>query len=221
MARPSSAPGATHSLEWVVGLEPLPTPVGDDHPEILLLLAGGVVDFHLGPPGALLERAAQHLHDALAKAERDGAQRPTSIRVRSAQLAAALGASEPPLPTIACAATPEIDAAVAEMASRLAHDEPSYLSVDIEPKHVAAFFAAAARLYRAAPWSSLPSGTRVLDTDALGAQGAVASLVGRTAAQFSVITAAGPVHVSNRRVGEDGYQAVLAWLEPGHSPTPR
>ena len=37
----------------------------------------------------------------------------------------------------------------------------------------------------------------------------------------SVITAAGPVHVSNRLVGEDGYQAVLAWLESGHSPTPR
>ena len=29
----------------------------------------------------------------------------------------------------------------------------------------------------------------------------------------SVITTSGPVHVSNRTVGEDGYQALRAWLE--------
>lgn len=29
----------------------------------------------------------------------------------------------------------------------------------------------------------------------------------------SVITSAGPVHVSNRTVGDDGYEALLGWLE--------
>lgn len=148
--------------EWVGGLVQVPAYATEDgapyRPEALFWLdaTGAVCAAEVGKPGELAALAADILEQTISKLTERGVHAPTQVRVCSKSLAAALRAALPSL-RIVCAATPEIDELVDMMREQLSEDavaEQSYLSGETQVANMSALFAAAAALYRAAPWQS-------------------------------------------------------------------
>ncbi len=185
-ARRTTAAGT----EWVGGIVAMPAYVTGEgepyRPQMLLwMIPGGPV---LGTTmekaaDALLETASERLRSAIEAPMVPGAQPPARVRVASPELADALR-STGATPEIVCAPTPELDDVVASMRQHLAGDaetEQSYLGSDVGPDAVAAFFRAAAALYRAKPWMAIPDDTSILalTVEKLGVRDAVVSVIGQ------------------------------------------
>lgn len=192
-----SRAAASHGPEeWVVGRVTLPVYVADADPfrpdMIFCLCSAGIIGATAVPPEIDDEQAAAEVL-AFARAPKVGPPRtPERIRVASPSFRDALAKSFGAGVAITLAATPEIDALaerfVADMpsfhAGDVASDErgPSYLSGGrIDPALVRGLFEAAARLYRAAPWTIVPSDTDLLTIDipSLGAEGLCVSIIGQ------------------------------------------
>ncbi len=150
---------------WIVGIATMPAYVIGEgepqRPEILLWVDQktlAIVGSQLDRPGTLLGQASAHL-DAVTKKPMFGPPRtPTRLRVASPELVQALRAGHPSLDVV-CAPTPEIDEVMRTMGEMMAegHDgEHAWLLPDVAPEVYAAFFAAAAALYRAKPWKVIP-----------------------------------------------------------------
>ncbi|MEZ4364378.1 MAG: hypothetical protein R3B48_29655, partial [Kofleriaceae bacterium] len=107
---------------------------------------------------------------------------PDRVRVASLELAVTLRAGQPGMEVV-IAATPEIDAVFAAMRQGMSGQgrERSYLSPEVGPAAVASFFRAAAALFRAKPWETVPSDHSLFSVsiEQLGVVDAAVSVIGQ------------------------------------------
>lgn len=152
-------------VEWLGGIVSLPSFVTGEgepyRPEALLWAdsKGTVIGTTMGKPGELLALAAESLRETIVRPMFGRPQLPERVRVASSALADALRAGHSGL-EIVCAPTPELDSFVSALLEKMDggdEDERSYLSSELEPAAVGAFFRASAGLYRAKPWTVVPS----------------------------------------------------------------
>jgi len=193
-ARRTTAAGT----EWVGGIVAMPAYVTGEgepyRPQMLLWMIprGPVLGTTMEKAeGPLLQTAGERLRAAIEAPMVPGAPPPVRVRVASAELADALRRTRPAL-EIVCAPTPELDDVIASMRQHLdggAETEQSYLDSDVGPDAVAAFFRAAAALYRAKPWKVVPDDTSILalTIEKLGIENAVVSVIGQMGQSHGVI----------------------------------
>lgn len=91
-----------------------------------------------------------------------------------------------------CAPTPELDALVIALREKFAQrsdHEVSYLAAGASAEAMAAFFDAAADLYRAAPWCAIASDQHLLGVsiEALGLKHAVLSVIGQLGKSSGIV----------------------------------
>jgi hypothetical protein len=183
----TSAPES--DVEWLGGLVKVPAYVAGDgepyRPEALFFLDenGVVLCSQVAKLDLLLSAAAQSLRDTIGQPLFGHKRTPTAIRVASDALARELKAGCPDL-DVRCAPTPELDtlmAALREKFEQRSEHEQSYLAAGASPVAMAAFFDAAAELYRAAPWEIIASDQHLLDVsiESLGLKHAVLSVIGQ------------------------------------------
>lgn len=157
-----------------------------DRPEALFWLSddGAVLGHLLDERGALLHKAAASLADTIKRPLVGKAHAPARVRVASRELAQVLRAAHGGI-EIVCAPTPELNDVVESLRDQLEEDieaVPPYLSPEIGPALVAAFFRAAAALFRAQPWQHLPSDDAAfaVTLEELDVRDAILSIIGRT-----------------------------------------
>src|SRR5690606_95075 len=176
-------------IEWVGGIDAMPAYVTGEgeryRPETLFWMSaeGAVLGHTVGKPGELVELACESLRSTIEQPMFGQPHAPDRVRVASPELAEALRAGQPDLDVV-CAPTPEIDALFAAMRERMnegAEIEHSYLSPDVGPAAVAAFFRAAAALFRAKPWKTVPSDQSLLSVsiEKLGVTDMALSVIGQ------------------------------------------
>jgi hypothetical protein len=118
-----------------------------------------VLGHAVAKPRELIGLACESLRSTIGRPMLGRPHAPERVRVASPELAEALRAGQSRVEVV-CAPTPEIDAVLAAMRERMtdeAETEPSYLSPEVDPAAVAAFFRTAAALFRAKPWKTVPS----------------------------------------------------------------
>jgi hypothetical protein len=175
--------------EWVGGVISLPGWVGAeddrDRPEALFWLSdeGAVLGHVLGERGTLLHMAAEHLRDTIQRPLVEKTRAPARVRVASATLAQVLRKGHAGL-EIVCAPTPELDEVVEDLRDQIEEDidaVPPYLSPEVGPRTVGAFFQAAAALFRAQPWKHLRSDDAVfaVTVERLGVRDAILAVIGQ------------------------------------------
>jgi hypothetical protein len=176
-------------IEWVGGVVSMPAYVtGEGEPyrrETLLWMSpdGAILGHAVGRPGEVVAIAAQSLHDTIAHPMVGRPRPPERVRVASNDLAAALRAAVAGLEVV-CAPTPELDEAFASMCESMsdpADVEQTYLSPDVGPEAMSAFFRAAARLFRAKPWTIVPGDDALLSVTiaSLDVRDAAVSVIGQ------------------------------------------
>jgi hypothetical protein len=181
------------TLEWTGGLLALPGHITGEgtpfRPEALLWLDEQelVLESTLGRPGEVLDQACASLAAAIESAGRA----PQRLRVAHAELAARLRAGYPRIEVI-CAATPEVDAAfeaLCEAMTEPADAHQSYLSDDVGPDAMASLFRAAAALYRAEPWATVPDDQALIafSIPQLDVHDAVVSVIGQMGQSFGLV----------------------------------
>ncbi len=152
-------------VEWVGGMAQMPAFIADEgepfRPEVLFWLSadGAIVGSMVASPAELLELACANLREAIAEPAWGKPHAPTHLRVESPELAAVLRAGFPDI-EILCAPTPETVSVIEGMREHMLSmedEDPSWLSPNVEPEAVAAFFRAAAALYRMQPWQHVPA----------------------------------------------------------------
>jgi hypothetical protein len=175
--------------EWIGGLVSMPAYVTDDgepyRPEALFWMGaeGAVLGHTLGKPGELVAFAADSLRNTLERPMVGDAHTPARVRVASPELAEALRAGHTGL-DIVCAPTPEIDEVFELLHEKIDADAghaQSYLSSEIGPDAIGAFFRSAAGLFRAKPWKLIPSDQDLLSVtiEELGIRDAALSVIGQ------------------------------------------
>jgi hypothetical protein len=176
-------------IDWVGGIVALPAYVTGEgapyRPETLFWMSaeGAVLGHTVGKPGELVELACESLRTTIAHPVFGRPHAPDRVRVASPKLAEALRAGQPDLQVV-CAPTPEIDALLAAMREGMSDDakiKQSYLSSDMGPGAVGAFFRAAAALFRAKPWKTVPSDQSLFSVsiEKLGVTDAALSVIGQ------------------------------------------
>jgi hypothetical protein len=201
-SKPSRAVAAPSGAEeWVVGRISLPVYVTDADPfrpdMILCASPASILGSQVVAPEAGDDEVAGQVL-AFSRAPLVGPPRtPQRIRVASPALRDALARRFGAGVAITLAPTPEIDA----LAERFVEDVlspssgsdsahgPSYLSGGrIDPALAGAFFTAAARLYRAEPWTIVPSDSDLIrvDSPSLGAEGLRVSVIGQMRESFGL-----------------------------------
>jgi hypothetical protein len=208
------------TIEWIGGIALMPafvTGEGEPYrPEVLFwmdsdgLIQGSAVD----KPGTLLPQAGARLGEAI-NTPLCGGGKPRRIRVASPELAAVLREAHPHL-DIACAPTPELDAMLAQMRATLGNEgtQPqSYLSPGIGAEKVAAFFQAAAELFRAQPWKVVPDDQSLIEVsiEALDVRGAVICIIGQMGESFGFLLFPGAAEL-------DAYIEAAGASKPGPDP---
>ena len=202
----------TVESEWIGGLVQVPAYATGDgapyRPEALFWLdaSGTVCAAQVAKPGELLSLAAEILQETIVKMKAEGtlatrpAGGPTRVRVASAQLAAALRQAMPALEVV-CAATPEVDALLDQMREQFSEDavlEQTYLSEEADVAGMSELFAAAAALYRAAPWESalVDHAYLFVTIKQLDLHGAVLALTGKPGHSPGIVLLASLAHYS-------------------------
>lgn len=191
----------TNGIEWIGGTVALPAYVTGEgepyRPEALSWMGadGAILGSTVAKPGELLPLASASLQRAIEEPMYGSPHRPTRVRVGSAELAAALRAGHPGLDVV-CAPTPELDEMLALMREKMAEDgatEQSYLSPEITPEAMGAFFEAAAALFRAEPWTVVPDDQSLFSVaiEQLGVHDAAISVIGQMGQNFGLILFAG------------------------------
>jgi hypothetical protein len=188
-------------IEWVGGIVAMPAYVTGEgepyRPETLLWMGaeGAVLGHTVGKPGEVVELACESLRSTIEQPMFGRPHAPDRVRVASPALAEALRAGQPDLEVV-CAPTPEIDAILAAMRERMNDDaetEQSYLSPDVGPAAVAAFFRAAAALFRAKPWKTVPSDQSLFSVsiEKLGVTDAALSVIGQMGQSLGLVLFSG------------------------------
>jgi len=209
-------------IEWVGGIVAMPAYVTGEgepyRPETLLWMSaeGAVLGHTVGKPGELVELACASLRSTIEQPMFGRPHAPDRVRVASPELAEALRAGQPDLEVV-CGPTPEIDAVFAAMRERMNDDaetEQSYLSPDVGPGAVGAFFRAAAALFRAKPWKTVPSDQSLfaVSIETLGVTDAALSVIGLMGQSLGLILFS----------GNDDFEAYLEAadaMEHGDEPT--
>jgi hypothetical protein len=152
---------------------------------------GAVLGHAVGRPGELLVLACESLQSAIEQPMYGRPHTPDRVRVASPELAEALRAGQSRIEVV-CAPTPEIDAVFATMRERMGNDaalEQSYLEPDIGPAAMAAFFRAAAGLFRSKPWKTVPSDQSLFSVtiEKLGVSGVAVSVMGQMGQSLGLI----------------------------------
>lgn len=188
-------------IEWVGGIVRLPSPVTGEgapyHPEVLVWTgpSGAVLGHLMGKPGALATLACESLRSTITKPLVGQPHAPDRVRVASPELAEALRAGSSQI-EIVCAPTPEIDKFAEAMRKGMSAPpeiEQSYLSPTIPPSAIAAFFRAAAALFRAKPWQIVPSDQDLFSVtiESLGLSNAALSVIGQMGQSLGLIVFSG------------------------------
>lgn len=195
----ATAPALRSREEWIGGSFSMPAFVLEGEtpyrPEGIVWITeeGLIVGTNLVPPGEI-GGAAVRSFDASTLAPMVGRPRvPGRVRVASTAIAEALRARLGADVEVRVAPTPELDGIVAQLRERLWAEEPeeppSYLVGGIDAPAVAAFFRAAAALYRTAPWKSVPGDMDIvaLTIPSLGVRDVVVSVIGRAGESYGVL----------------------------------
>lgn len=188
-------------VEWVGAIISTPAYVtgeGDPYrPELILWMGPNrtVLGTELEKPGELLGRACESLRNTMVRPLIGRPHVPERVRVASPQLAEALRAGHPEI-EIVLAPTPEIDELLEGMRESMhegAAEEQTFLGPGIEPDAMAAFFRAAAALYRAKPWKTVPSDESLFSVtiEELGLHEVVMSIIGQRGESLGFILFAG------------------------------
>lgn len=157
--------------EWSCGVIALPAYVtGEDpayRPEVIVWAGarGEVLAYEMKPAADALVALVESFEWATTAPMAGRPRVPARVRVESPGLAKSLGAALAGKTRVVCAPTPDIDAVVGGMHEFMAlhpQSAPSYLGGGVDAEAVAAFFDAAAALFRAAPWKLIPGDTRPL-----------------------------------------------------------
>lgn len=154
-----------NAIDWVGGIVPPPVYVAGGgepfQPSALTWLGieGLVVGFDVDWRDALIVRVGESLQRAIDRPMAGPSQAPTRVHVDSPKIAETLRHGHPGI-EFACAPTPEIDqefAATIEKMEAEAVKEASYLTASVRPDVTAGFLGAAAELFQAEPWTTVPS----------------------------------------------------------------
>lgn len=182
--------------EWVGGLISMPAYVTGEgepyRPEALFWIGadGAVLGHAVGRPGQVVDLACESLRTAIARPLTGRPHAPARVRVASPDLADALRSGHPAV-QIVCAPTPEIDALFAAMRDGIGDGEgdQSYLSPGVGPAAVAAFFRAAAALFRAEPWKTVPDDQSLFSVtiEKLGVRDAALSVIGQMGQNLGLV----------------------------------
>lgn len=198
---PMSAKKERTEVEWVGGLVSMPAYVTGEgepyRPEALLWMGaeGAVLGHTVGKPGELVGLVSDSLRTTIERPMFGQPHAPQRVRVASPELAAALRAGHSGIKVV-CAPTPEVDAVLAAMRERMNEDaetEQSYLAPEIGPATIAAFFRAAAELYRAKPWKTVPSDQSLFSVtiEKLRVKDAALSVIGQMGQSLGLILFSG------------------------------
>jgi len=188
-ARGSRRPKKPTGVEWIGGIISMPAYVTGEgepyRPEALVWMGAeaAVLGFTTGKPGELLAMAAESLQSTIDEPMYGRPHAPSRVRVASSDLAEALRDGHPGI-EIVCAPTPELDEMLEMMREKMDEDgagQQSYLSPDIGPEAMASFFQAAAGLFRAKPWKTVPSDQSLFSVtiEKLGVRNAAMSVIGQ------------------------------------------
>jgi Domain of unknown function (DUF6930) len=187
---------APASVEWVGGCCSMPAYVNGEgkpyRPEMLIWATtdGLILGTEVAKPGELIGRAAEHLRKTIERPLAGSPQVPSRLRVASSDLAAALRTALPAGVDLVCAATPELDELMGHLREHLGDGgaEPTFLGGDVSPEIAAAFFAAAAALYRAKPWKVVPGDAAItVDIGELDVHEAVVTVIGQMGKSFGFV----------------------------------
>jgi hypothetical protein len=192
---------AKAAIEWVTGIVPLPSYVTGEgepyRPEAVLWIDqnGLIVGTDAARPGELIGRIVEHFRETTQRPMMGPAHTPTRIRVASPEIASTLRAALGTTVDVVCAPTPELDAAVAAMDELMSEsaEVETYLTPGISADAMAAFFRAAAGVFRAQPWSVVPDNECLLaiTVETLGVRDAVISTIGQAGESFGLILFSG------------------------------
>jgi hypothetical protein len=152
---------------------------------------GAVVGHAVGRPGEVIHLAAQSIREAMERPMHGRPHTPSRVRVASPELAQVLRSSLEGI-EIVCAPTPEVDAVFEAMRRDLSERSgapPSYLWANAGPERVEAFFRAAAALFRARPWATVPAddGLIAVTIESLELRDAVVSVIGQMQTSFGIL----------------------------------
>lgn len=183
--------------EWVGGRRLMPSYVMEDkpyRPELVIWLDVTndlIVGSEVFKPGEPLSAEAELLATAMKRPMAGKPRSPSSIRVADSALAALLRGRLDPDVRIDVAQTPELDRVIELMAASLTRDEQdaSYLEDGkITSDTMRRFFAAAAKLWKMAPWKNVHDSQLLrLDCPALDARNKVVSIIGNLGESFGVL----------------------------------
>ncbi len=187
----------TRGVEWIGGTTAMPSYVIEQgepfRPEALFWMGanGAILGSAMAKPGELLPMASESLQNTIDRPVYGRPHSPARVRVASAELADALRAGHPGLDVV-CAPTPELDSMLAQMLEDMAKDgatKQSYLSQEITPEAMAAFFRAAAALFRAKPWKLVPADQSLFSVtiEQLGARDVAMSVIGQMEQSFGLL----------------------------------
>lgn len=211
------------SGEWVGGTFPFPGVIdgeerSEPHVVVWLNAAGGVLGHTVGPRAEIASMLASSLRDAIERPLLGAPHRPERVRVASEELADAVRAAEPAIEVV-CAPTPEVERMHAAMRERMHSDvegSHSFLAPGVDAPRVGAFFRAAARLFRAAPWSVVPDFQHVFAVTVPSA-----NVLGLDVHDF-VLAVLGPSDVSRGSIylfptfeDYDGYLVAMSAMDRG------
>ncbi|HEX5130984.1 MAG TPA: UPF0149 family protein [Candidatus Krumholzibacteria bacterium] len=183
---------------WIAGLGEFPALVGDED-RAYRPLAALVLDFR-GLVLALALRRPEEPDAAVAEALRSaleapavGEAGPPERVVVPAREMVALVARALPGVEIAVGPAPELDEALESLrehaASHREREARGYLSADVTPSTMAAFFEAAAELYQRAPWTVVPDDESLfgITSSGLGIRAGVVCVIGQMGENYGVI----------------------------------
>ncbi|HEU4410145.1 MAG TPA: hypothetical protein VFS43_33125 [Polyangiaceae bacterium] len=198
---PRGASGGGPANEaWVCGHRTLPLYVqriegGAFRPEFVAWVSpSGVLAASPAPPDEIEKAVLGLLKHVLAHPLISKTRRPVSVRVNDGGLVSAIAEALGPEVRVRVGPTPEIDALVDQLVNRLDLEGPlpdadPWVDDGLDPDEVRGFFAAAADLYRAAPWQAVPDDATLFAVDApsLGLAGACLSVVGGAGIDFGFL----------------------------------
>ncbi|WP_430878753.1 hypothetical protein [Granulosicoccus sp. 3-233] len=194
---PEAASATGHEREWVAGLIDAPGYITGEagepyRPQIFAWMneIGQVIRLTLTGPNEPDLDLVQELRQAIDKPATGQAGAPSHIRVNDARQAELLKASFPSIRFV-CAATPELTELQSTMQEEMgsAGTTMTYSSTGASTEAIGEFFDAAAKLYRAKPWKSIPHDQSLISVtiDALGVKNAALSVMGQMGQHFGII----------------------------------
>ena len=194
---PTNRPGNMRVSDWVAGCTPLPGSVNSDDgyyvPDTIIWLDGDGMVKHIDvlEPGNEMAAMMKSFEKAIQPSPSDPASPPETLRTDNTDLIHLLAPVFPDTRFIH-AEVPEIDEIARHMAESFRKEVPAdrtYKELNVAPSVTAAFFDAAALLYKARPWIQIPDEQRLLSLtiDEFGINNSVITVIGQAGMSFGVL----------------------------------